>query len=336
MKIWVDLGNSPQVLFFRPLIASLKEDGHNLKITTRDYAQTVNLANDYDIEHTIIGEHGGKDWSHIFLKNSKRIIDLIKWAYRHGPFDLAVSHNSYTQAVAARLLGIPFVTLMDYEYQKLNHLCFRLAKKVIVPEPFPDEMLKKFGAYNKAKKYDGLKEQMYLYDFKPKHGNLEKLHLTSSKIFIVMRPPATWATYHRFKNNLFDMTLDYLANLQGVQIIFLPRIKSQGDILEKKGISNIYIPKSVIDGPNLLYAADIVISGGGTMNREAAVLGTPAYTLFKGKLGSVDKYLIERGRLYQIKTEEDIKKIKLEKSSQKKSINVDSSLVNQIKDFILG
>jgi len=335
MKIWIDLGNSPQVLFFRPLIDSLKESGHNITITTRDYAQTISLADQFNLDHTPIGVHGGKKWFHIFAKNSGRILDLIKWANRTGPFDLAISHNSYTQAVAAKLLNIPFITMMDYEHQKLNHLCFRLAKKVIVPKPFPDEMIKKFGAEKKVKKYDGLKEQMYLCDFKPKAGFLEKFNISKSEIVVVMRPPATWATYHRFENSLFDLTLEYLTNMHGIQIVFLPRIKSQGDILEKKDLSNVFIPKRVIDGPNLLYAADIVISGGGTMNREAAVLGTPAYTVFKGELGSVDKYLIQQGKLYQIQNEEDIKKIKIEKVKGQKSTSVDCSLVDQIINFIL-
>ena len=335
MKIWIDLGNSPQVLFFRPIIDSLESSGHVIKITTRDYAQTISLANKYKLDHTNIGQHGGKDWSGILLKNTKRVIDLIKWANRNGDFNLAVSHNSYTQGLAARILGIPFITLMDYEHQKLNHLCFRLAKKVIVPKPFPDNMIKSFGAKNKVEKYDGLKEQMYLCDFKPEENYLDQLCIAESKIVVVMRPPATWATYHRFENNLFNITLEHLSSMQNVYIVFLPRIKSQGQILEKKGLNNVYIPTGVVDGPNLLYAADIVISGGGTMNREAAVLGTPAYTVFKGELGSVDQFLIAHGMLHQIQNQEDIKKIKVKKMIGKRKINVKCSLIDQIKNFIV-
>ncbi len=335
MKIWVDLGNSPQVLFFRPLIALLEKSGHNIKITTRDYAQTISLADEYKLEHTSIGKHGGKDWSQILITNSKRVIDLVRWAYRNGSFDLAVSHNSYTQGLAAKLLGIPFVTLMDYEHQKLNHLCFRLAQKVIVPRPFPDELLLKFGAKNKTRKYNGLKEQMYLCDFDPEPDYLDRFNISKSKIIVVMRPPAPWATYHRCNNNLFELSLDYLGRQDSVQIILLPRVELQGEIAKKLNYPNIYIPKDIVDGPNLIYAADLVISGGGTMNREAAILGTPAYTLFKGALGSVDQHLIDKGKLIQIIEAGDIRKIELKKLKGPKIMDVNGDLVDEIIGFIL-
>ncbi len=152
MRIWVDLANSPQVLFFRPILQRMQQLGHTVALTSRDFAQTRALADEYAIPHTPVGQHGGKKWSGIIRRNLGRAVELRRWAKRQPKFDLAVSHNSYTQALAAAWLGIPFVTLMDYEHQPLNHFCFRLARRVIVPAPFPDEMLQKFGALAKAQK----------------------------------------------------------------------------------------------------------------------------------------------------------------------------------------
>ena len=149
-NIWVDLANSPQVLFFRPILSEIDRAGHNLFVTSRDYAQTISLANEYGISNTPIGQHGGKGWMGIVERNIGRVVALVKWAKNKPRIDLAVSHNSYSQAVAARWLGIPFITLMDYEHQPLNHLCFRTAQRVLVPEAFPDEMLQAFGALSKT------------------------------------------------------------------------------------------------------------------------------------------------------------------------------------------
>ena len=158
MKIWLDLANSPQVIFFRPILAELLKRGNVVEITTRAYAQTVQLTSKFGWSHTVVGHHGGRGFFELARQNYFRSLDLVHWAKsRH--FDLAVSHNSYSQSVAAALLRIPFVTLMDYEHQPLNHLCFRLACRVIVPEVFPHKYLRWYGAVKKRRHFPGLKSR---------------------------------------------------------------------------------------------------------------------------------------------------------------------------------
>ena len=336
MNIWIDLANSPQVLFFRPILAELQSRGHKLFITSRDFAQTIALADEYGIANTPIGRHGGKKWTDIIGRNASRAIDLIHWVKTKPKIDLAVSHNSYTQALAAAWLRIPFVTLMDYEHQPLNHLCFRLAKRVIVPQYFSDDMLRIFGAFAKTKKYAGVKEEIYLADFQSDPEFRQKQKFDIHKILVVVRPPAPWTAYHRFENTLFDDVLTHLAKFEQALIVFLPRIRSQADWAKQLGMRNLWVPENILNGPNLLHSADLVISGGGTMNREAAVLGTPTYTVFKGKLGAVDQYLIDAGRMTQIFEIGDMEKIKVVgKPSLRQNFVKKGGLVKQVVDLIL-
>ncbi|OEU83220.1 MAG: hypothetical protein BA865_03175 [Desulfobacterales bacterium S5133MH4] len=199
---------------------------------------------------------------------------------------------------------------MDYEHQPANHICFRLAQKVVVPEFFPGEDLKRFGVVRrKQAHYQGTKEEIYLSDFVPQPDYLESLEISKEKILVVMRPPGTWALYHHFENPLFEKALDHVIETANTYVVFLPRIPSQGSHAKERGYSNLFVPPIAMDGPNILYHADLVISGGGTMNREAAVLGRPTYSLFKGKLAAVDRYLIEKGRMKHIDSLEQVHSI---------------------------
>jgi len=332
MKIWIDLAGPPQVLFFRPILRELERRGHHVVVTTRAYGQTNQLAERFEIPYTNIGHHGGRSFLELMRQNYLRSFDLARWA-RYQNFDLAASHNSYSQAVAARLLGIPFVTSMDYEYQPLNHLCFRLARCVIVPQPFPEELLRKFGASRKTVRYSGIKEQIYLADFEPPAGFRQSEGLPLDKPLIVIRPPAPWTAYHRFENDIFDQMVAFLAGYEDSYILFLPRIPSQ--IESVRHLKHIHVAEKVYDGPGLLYHADVVISGGGTMNREAAVLGTPTYTIFRGKLGAVDQFLIDNGRMVRIATEDDISKIQVTQKQMDNAFHRNPALVEEVTTMFL-
>lgn len=332
MNIWIDLANSPQVLFFRPLIAELERHRHTVFLTTRDYAQTVALANRYGLTHTTLGSHGGQGWAGIVTKNLARAQALVNWARAQPRIDLAVSHNSYSQALAAARLGLPFVTLMDYEHQPANHLCFRAARRVIVPECFPAAQLQKFGAARKVRRYAGIKEQIYLADFEPTPHYLETLGINPNKAVVVMRPPAPWAAYHRkFDDALFDEVLETVA-AQDVTVIFAPRVPAQAQEIRSRGLDNVCVA-DVLDGPNLLYHADLVISGGGTMNREAAVLGTPAYTVFRGTLGAADAWLVARGRMRQVTRADEMGAVEFQEKQT--LLHSESPLVAQVTHLIL-
>ena len=335
MKIWIDLANSPQVLFFRPIIPELERRGHSVTITSRHFAQTTQLADQYRMRHTPIGGHGGKKLSRIGLQIVDRAWQLVRFARPHQ-FDLAVSHNSYAQALAACALRIPFVTLMDYEHQPANHLCFRLARRVLVPECFPDWALRRYGASpRKTLRYHGLKEQAYLTGFVPQPGYPGSVGIPMERTIVVMRPPGDWGLYHNFQNPLFDQALEYVARHPDAFVVFLPRVPSQGKEIGSRGYANVWVSPTALDGPNLLYHADLVISGGGTVNREAAVLGTPAYSVFKGRRAAVDQYLIDQGRMKHIESESDIPAIRVRKK-QRGNLLDGANLIQEITDAILS
>lgn len=307
MKIWIDLGNSPHVPFFKALAAEFAARGHEIVWTARDYAQTVELAQKASIDATIFGTHGGKNVVAKAAKFGKRVLDLARWA-RGKKIDLVVSHNSQEPLVAARLLGLRSVNLMDYEHHPGNHLSFRAANRVIVPASFPDEALSKFGAKNKTLKFDGIKEDVYLADLHPDpdfSNELAKLGIESDDILVVVRPHAPEALYHRkYENELLGRLIDRIASFERVKILLLPRKAYQGEQMKRDHPqANIIIPQNVLEGSSLIAAADLVVSGGGTMNREAAALGVPAYTVFAGKPAAIDEYLMSEGRLDRFEAE---------------------------------
>ncbi len=318
MRIWIDLANSPHVPFFHALIPEFTSRGHQVEITARDFAQTVELATKANLLPHVIGGHGGGSITGKAGNLVGRAAALRKWARVRG-IDLAVSHNSYAQIAAAAALGIKSVTLMDYEHQPANHLAFRLASRVIVPHAFPAAELRKYGAsLRKVKRYDGLKEDVYLADFKPDPNfadTLRKLGVTEQDVLVVARPPAREALYHRFENELFDELLTHLNSQPKVKIILLPRTKPQRDEFGSRKLQNTIMPREALDGSNLIAAADLVISAGGTMNREAAVLGVPAASVYAGKWAAIDEELMKEGRLERISSREDIQCLKIVRKS---------------------
>jgi hypothetical protein len=321
MRIWIDLANSPHVPFFRALIPEFTARGNQVEITARDFAQTVELAANAGMTPHVIGGHGGGSITGKAGNLVGRAAALRKWARDRG-FDLAVSHNSYAQIAAAAALGIKTVTLMDYEHQPANHLAFRLASSVIVPRAFPAAELRKYGAsLRKVKRYEGTKEDVYLADFSadPAFAEvLRKLGVASEDVLIVVRPPAREALYHRFENELFDELLARLGSRDDAKIILLPRSDAQRSEYEKRGWPNMIMPRAALDGANLIAAADLVVSAGGTMNREAAALGVPAVSIYAGQWAAIDEELVREGRLQRISAREEIEELAI---SKKKGLN---------------
>jgi predicted glycosyltransferase len=316
LRIWIDLANSPHVPFFRALIPEFVARGHQIEITARDFAQTVELAAKAGMTPHVIGGHGGGSITGKAGNLVGRAAALRRWARDRG-FDLAVSHNSYAQIAAAAALGIRSVTLMDYEHQPANHLAFRLASHVIVPRAFPAAELRKYGASTrKVKRYQGTKEDVYLADFVPDSAfaeTLRRLGVAGEDVLVVARPPAREALYHRFENELFDELLAYLSSRDEVKLILLPRSDAQREDFAARESPNMIMPREALDGSNLIAHADLVISAGGTMNREAAALGVPAASVYAGKWAAIDEELIREGRLKRIQLREDITDLSVEK-----------------------
>jgi predicted glycosyltransferase len=312
MRIWIDLANSPHVPFFAALSREFVRRGHAVEFTARAYAQTVELAEAAGLKPTVLGGHGGGRLSGKGLNIAGRAWSLARWARGRGS-ELAVGHNSYSQVLAARALGLRTVTLMDYEHQPANHLAFRLASRVVVPSAFPEDALRRFGAGGgKVRRYCGIKEDVYLADFEPdaRFASLlsERFGVDAARdTLVVVRPPAGEALYHRFENELFDELLKRLLARDGVKVLLLARTDAQREELESRfRAGNFISPREALDGANLIAAADLVVSAGGTMNREAAALGVPAATVYAGRRAAVDEQLVREGRLKRIASREDL------------------------------
>jgi predicted glycosyltransferase len=334
MRIWIDLANSPHVPFFRALIPEFVARTHQVEITARDFAQTVELATKAGMMPHVIGGHGGGRLAGKAGNLIGRAAALRRWARDRG-FDLAVSHNSYAQISAAAALGIKTVTLMDYEHQPANHLAFRLASRVIVPRAFPASELRKYGASTrKVRRYDGLKEDVYLADFNPdpKFAQaLRKLGVAGEDVLVVARPPAREALYHRFENELFDDLLTRLSSRSQVKIILLPRSDAQRAEYERRKVSNVIMPREALDGADLIAAADLVVSAGGTMNREAATLGVPAASVYAGKWAAIDEELVREGRLQRLASRDDLDSLTIAKKKGRNPRNAKGARAAVVK-----
>ncbi len=297
MRVWVDLTNSPHVLVMRPLIESMRANGHEVEVTARDFAQTLQLCERFGIEHTAVGHHRGDRLASKGLGLVSRSLALTRWARGRG-FDVAMGHGSNDVSVAAALLRIPSSTAFDYEWAKVQHnVNCRLVRAVVVPEAIPPERLAPYGATSaKLRRYPGLKEEYYLADFEPDRAILDELGLDEREPIAVVRTPPAVSLYHRFENPLFARVLDRLA--ESAQTVVLPRTPAQREEIDAKG--GLIVPDRAIDAQSLIAFSDLVISAGGTMNREAVALGTPVYTTFEGRLGAVDEGLLGQGRLRQL------------------------------------
>jgi predicted glycosyltransferase len=298
VRVWVDMTASAHVLVFRPLIGLLREQGDEVEITARDYAQTLQLLELHGLEATVIGRHGGRSRHGKARSLFSRLRGLRRWA-RPRDFDLALAHGSHELTLSARRLGIPSATTHDYEFATLQHqLGMRAATKVVVPESIPPERLARFGVRPpKLERYPGLKEEYYLSDFEPDSRVLEQLNVDRDRVLVVLRPPPDVSLYHRHSNPLFPQTLDYLGAHPEVQAVVLPRTDEQRDFVRGLDLPSMIVPERAVDAQSLIALADVVVSAGGTMNREAAALGVPVYTTYGGRLGGVDEELIREGRL---------------------------------------
>ena len=299
MRVWIDVSNSPQVLLFRPLVALLRERGHAVDVTTRDYAQTLELLDLHDIAHDVVGpRHGGAKAFGKGRAMVRRVRALRRYA-KGRAFDLALSHASHELPLVARLLGIPSAYAFDYEFARLQHgLGCRAARRVVVPETIPQDRLDRLGAgAAKVRRYPGLKEEYYLHGFEPRESVVDALGLDRQRVLAVVRTPPEVSLYHRHGNQLFMDVLERLGEDPDVQAVVLARIAEQRSAIAARGLPSLVLPEHAIDAQSLVGLSDLVVSAGGTMNREAVALGVPVYTTFAGKLGAVDESLIADGRL---------------------------------------
>ena len=336
MRIWIDLANSPHVPFFRSLTNEFEKLGHEVIVSARSFAETVPMAEAAGFAPEVIGGHGGGALAGKAGNLVQRAMALARWA-RGKKLGMAVSHNSYSQILAARALSLRAVTLMDYEHQPANHLAFRFASRIIVPRAFPEEALKRYGAQpGKVRRFDGLKEDVYLADFQTNAqfaNQLRHLGIGLSDVLVTVRPPASEALYHRFENELFEQLLNHLRAAPDTKVLLLPRSDSQRQTYAKAMSGKLIVPSQVLDGPNLIAHSDLVISAGGTMNREAAALGVPAASIYAGAWAAIDEQLIKQGRLIKITSPEDVATLVVQKKvsrNARRAVGVKKQVVDLI------
>jgi predicted glycosyltransferase len=334
-KIWIDLDNSPHVPFFRPIMEELEKRGYSIVLTARDCFQVCGLADLMDLKYRRIGRHYGKN---MFLKAAGliwRAIQLLPTGLSEKPI-LAISHGSRAQLLAATILRLPSISIDDYEYSR------EVADPtwMIMPELIPEASVK--AARDRVFRYPGIKEDVYVPFFQPDPSLMGTLKFDPTDLVVTIRPPATEAHYHNpLSEKLFEASINYVGSKERTRIIVLPRGDNQRDIIgEKWGewVSNrkIIVPNEVVDGLSLIWYSDLVISGGGTMNREAAALGVPVYSIFRGKIGAVDQYLCSTGRLTLLESVEDVQnKISLVRRKKPEAPrNAHSAALNRIVEII--
>lgn len=297
MKIWVDCTAAAHPLVLRPIIERLRAEGHEVDVTAREYGQTLGVLERLGIPYTSVGAHGGASAFGKARALSGRSSRLARYAW-HQRYDLGLAHGSVDLAVVCAAFRIPSVQMQDYEFAGLQRrISFRVARRVLVPDAIPVERLAKVGApQRKLVRYPGLKEDYYLADFEPDASALEQLGLDRERLIVVLRPPPETSEYHE-DTPLHERVLERLAGEVGVQAVVIPRTDHQAEALRARAAANLIVPERAIDAQSLIAFADLVVSAGGTMNREAVALGTPVYTIFAGRMGGVDERLIEEGRL---------------------------------------
>jgi uncharacterized protein len=308
VRVWIDVSNSPQVPFFRPLIELLQARGHTVDVTTRDYAQTLELLDLHAIPHEVVGPpHGGASaWGKAKALGG-RLTALRSYARGRG-FDLALSHASHELQLVARSLGIPSAYAFDYEFARAQHgLGSRAARRVVVPDAIPQKRLDRLGARaSKVRRFPGLEEEYYLAGFEPGRAVLTELGIDPERILVVVRTPPDVSLYHRHGNPLFGEVLRRLGGDPQVQAVVLPRTAEQRAAIAELELPSLVLPVRAIDAQSLVALSDLVVSAGGTMNREAVALGVPVYTTFAGRIGAVDEGLVRDRRLRTLTSADEL------------------------------
>jgi predicted glycosyltransferase len=308
MRVWIDLTNTAHVLVLRPLVELLERDGHEVALTARPLSHTLELLDDWGHPYTAIGRYGGasrigKGWA-----AAGRVRGLQRFARRRR-FDCGLAHGSTDLPPVCRVLRIPNTTMFDYEWAAAqHHVNCRLASRVLVPDAIPPERLARYGARPpKLVRYPGLKEEYYMASFEPDPNVLDELGLDRARVLCVVRTAPSYALYLRGAEDSFvPRLLARLSDERRSQTVVLARTPEQREAIRAIGLERVTVPDHAVDGRSLVALADLLVSAGGTMNREAAVLGTPVWSIFEGRPGAVDELLVREGRLRTLSDPEEI------------------------------
>jgi hypothetical protein len=335
--IWFDLDNSPHVPLFKPIFAELDKRKASYIVTARDYAQTAELLEYWRINHTIIGAHAGKN-------KIKKIINLLGRANQLRKFiknkhvKLAVSHGSRSQLAAAKMLGLKSVLMLDYEYTEAR-IFNMLSTNLLMPAMIPHERLSSAGFnLKKVLRYNGFKEEIYLRAFVPDKNFRNEIGVGEDEILVVIRPPGMSGNYHDPRSEkLLIAAITHFSSFENTTCIIVNRTPLEKEfILSSLSLKpNVRFLDKPVDGLQLLFAADLTLSGGGTMNRESSLLGTKTYSIFTGRYPYLDEYLRDNGKLEFIVNEYDIKKIPVQRNYNKQAPLFKNNLISEITSKLI-
>jgi len=346
-KIWFDFDNAPHVPILMPIIKELRKRGYQTLLTARDKAETKELLILNKEKFKVIGKSFPKNKILKLLFTLNRALKLIFYLNKieNGKTILSVNHSSRSALLASWLKRIPSVALYDYEYVNSTFQNI-FASKILMPNVFTKDKLKKANISTKnLDYYPGIKEQIYINPTYKKADLLNELGVDPSKIIITFRPPGTSGHYHNPKSEIImDEILNKMSQEKDkIFLITLPRTRKQKETiftLLKQKKFQFLIPERPINGIDLILNSDIVLSGGGTMIREAAVLGVPSYSFFQGPKGAVDEFLEKSGRLISIDSPQDIELIKFMKKQKESKVleanqgEIVSFICNKLESFI--
>jgi uncharacterized protein len=312
VRVWVDFTNTAHVQVLRPLVELLERDGHEVELTARPLSQTLAMLDRWGRSAEVIGHHGGAGRLGKARAAASRVPALVRWA-RGRRFDCALAHGSTDLPVACRLLRLPNTTMFDYEWAALqHHVNCRLATRVLVPDAIPAERLARYGARPpKLVQYPGLKEEYFLAEFEPDVGVLTELGIDRGQTVCVVRTAPSYALYlGGSENPLLPRVLERLSAAEDAQTVVIARTPEQAEAVEALGLPRVNVPRETVDGRSLVALADLLVSAGGTMNREAAVLGVPVWSIFEGRMGAVDERLVAERRLRILRDPSEIDVVK--------------------------
>lgn len=340
MKFWIDMDNAPHVHVLTPLVRELRERGHCVEVTARDYGQTLALLRLYGIQARCVGHHAGANKLKKYFYFLVRTMSLLAYAVGKG-YDGALCHGSRSQLTVAWVLRIPIVAMWDYEYVSIPKIIAKWPELVLVPDVIPTERMAAKGVLaHRIVGYPGLKEHLYIHDFVPDPSFLEEMGIAQGEVLILVRPPATMAHYAvKESESFFYEVLDFLGGKRSVQIVLLPRTADQETELKqyvrRNGYLNVRFPDKAYHGPNLIWFSDLVVSGGGTMNREAAALGVPVVSIYLGRLGAVDTELVRRGWLRHVRNIDEFHRVPLVKADHADRSGGEE-LEQKLREFIVS
>jgi hypothetical protein len=279
LHYWIDIFNGPHVHFFQ----SIDNYVNRTILTARNYKPIPELLDLYDVPATIIGEHGGKDIHQKLLTSSQRIIELANFM-KNKSVDIVLHKHSVEAARVAWGYAIPSISFIDNELMvPQNMLVCPLSNVLIAPIAISQYVLRNFTpSHVGILQFDGVAEVANVSDFTPDEQVLDRFDLDINKPIVVIRGEPILAAYNHGQSLVDALVHKIHTDVPDAQII---RLNRAGEEMSKD--------HPVVDARSLCYYSDLVISGGGTLTREAALLGTRAITFFDHPL-AVDRYLIHK------------------------------------------